>query len=38
MYFQEQTQVFPRQQISLVLLPHKRNNTTENDTKPLCAY
>ena len=37
-YFWAQTQVFSRQQISLLLLPHKCNNVTETDTKPLRAY
>ena len=37
-YRQDKTQVLSRQQISLLLLPHKRNNVTETDTKPLRAY
>ena len=37
-YLQEQTQVLLQQQISLMLLTHKRNNVTATDTKPLCAY
>ena len=37
-YRLDQTQVLLRQQISLLLLPYKRNNVTENDTNPLCAY
>ena len=37
-YHWEQTQVLLRQKIRLLLLPHKRNNVTETNTKPLCAY
>ena len=37
-YRWEQTQVLLRQQIILLLLPHKRNNVTDTDKKPLCAY
>ena len=37
-YLWDQTQVLLRQQISLLLLPHKRDNVTETDTNPLCAY
>ena len=37
-YCQEKTQVLLQQQISLLLLPHKRNNVTETDTNPICAY
>ena len=37
-YRREQTQVLLQQQISLLLLLHKRNNVTETDTNPLCAY
>ena len=35
MYGWEQDQVLSRQQISLVLLTHKRNNVTETGTNPL---
>ena len=37
-YYREQTQVLLQQQISLLLLTHKRNNATETNTKPICAY
>ena len=37
-YCWEQTQVLLQQKISLLLLPHKRNNITETYTKPFCAY
>ena len=37
-YLREQTQVLLRQQISLLLLPHKRKNIIETNTKPLCDY
>ena len=37
-YRREKNQVLLQQQISLLLLPHMRNNVTETDTNPLCAY
>ena len=33
-YCQEKTQVFSRQQRSLLLLPYKRNNVNETNTNP----
>ena len=37
-YRWEKNQVLLQQKISLLLLPHKLNNVTETNTKPLCAY
>ena len=37
-YCWELTQVLSRQQISLLLMTHKRNNVTETDTNPFYAY
>ena len=37
-YCWEETQVLSRQKISLLLLPHRRNNVNVTGAKPLCAY
>ena len=37
-YRPEKNQVLSRQQGSLLLLRHKRNNVTEAGKPPLCAY
>ena len=37
-YNQEQNKVLSRQQTSLLLHPHKRNNVNEIYKNPLCAY